>query len=129
MTVKCIVNTAGRKIDMPVMVLYKDKDIPAAVAESLAEEMAAVTQDLLDAKIEVRAVEPVYRFNANEIHVEMRFRDFGDWSDEQLKTYHEAIIKCMGEVLDRQGVGCTYSFYIIPSVPPRSIWAQAKTGN
>lgn len=112
---------------MPVMVLYKEKSIPNAVAADISTTTAAITHDLLDAKIEVRVIEPVYAYNANEIHLEMRFRDFGEWTDEKLADYHEEIMSNLGEVLRSHHIKCTYSFYIIPSTPPRSMWAQGTT--
>jgi hypothetical protein len=113
---------------MPVMVLYKDKDIPLAVVKVVIKEIALVTHELLDAKIEVRVVEPVYRFNANEIHIEMRFRDFGEWSNAKLEAYHSAVMEQGVKVLREHKVLCAYSFYIIPTTPPRSLWAQVKIG-
>jgi hypothetical protein len=112
---------------MPVMVLYKDKSISNEVVAEMANALAAATQKRLKAKIEVRALEPVYRFNANEVHIEMRFRDFGDYTDEQLEHYHSEVMTKLGDILKKHKVICSYSFYILPSLPPRSLWAQGST--
>lgn len=114
---------------MPVMVLYKGQKINVSVTESIARALADVTKQQLDAAIEVRVVETVYAYNANEIHIEMQFRDFGEWTNEQIATYHEAVMGVIGKELKQAGVVCAYSFYIIPSTPPRSIWAQDKSGD
>lgn len=111
---------------MPVMVLYKDKSIATAVSEGIAEAVAAVTDKELKAKVEVRVIEPVTSFNSNEIHLEMRYREFMEWSEQQLASYHKAVMAAIGEVLKSENIKCAYSFYILPSTPPRSIWAQDK---
>lgn len=112
---------------MPVMVLYKEKNIPVKICASIANELARVTDNLLGAKIEMRVIETVYTYNSNEIHVEMRFRDFNEWSDQKLNNYHNEVMKCIGKVLKTNKIKCSYSFYIIPSTPPRSIWEQNKS--
>jgi hypothetical protein len=109
------------------MVFYKDKSIPGEVAADVTQALADVTSAVLDAKMEVRVVEPVQSFNANEIHIEMRFRDFMEWDDDALQQYHDKIMAAIGDVLKSHGVSCRYSFYIVPSLPPRSIWAQSKS--
>ena len=111
---------------MPVMMLYKDKKIPVDVAIKVADLLATMTSEKLNAKVEVRVVEPIYSHNANELHIEMRFRDFGEWSDKQIADYHDAVMQAIGNTLKEQGVKCAYSFYIVPSKPPRSMWAQEK---
>ena len=113
---------------MPVIVLYKEKEIPTKVTTEIATSLAALTNEMLKAKIEVRVLEPVDSYNANEVHLEMRFRDFGEWSDDQLSTYHKAAMDLIGRVLASAGIRCSYSLYILPSDPKRSIWDQAKTG-
>ena len=112
---------------MPVMVFYKDRVISTAVAAEIAEEIAKETKTLLNAAIEVRVVEPVYSFNANEIHIEMQFRDLNDWDEKQLASYHKAIMASIENVLKANNIHCQYSFYIVPSQPPKSIWAQGKS--
>lgn len=112
---------------MPVMVLYSAKDIPVAVIADISKGVATLSTELLDASIEVRALQPVYAYNANEIHLEMGFRDFGEWSDERLADYHMQVMAKLGEVLSAHKLHCSYSFYIVPSAPPRAIWAQDKT--
>ncbi|MEK7571605.1 MAG: hypothetical protein AAB553_05005 [Patescibacteria group bacterium] len=109
------------------MVFYKDRDIKASIAEDVTKEVAETTQKLLAAKIEMRIIEPVATFNANPIHIEMQFRDFGDWSEKQLEDYHAEIMKSIGKVLKKNKITTQYSFYILPSLPPRSIWAQEKS--
>lgn len=112
---------------MPVMVLYKEKSIAATVAADICQKLAAITKALLQAKIEVRVLEPVSAYNANEIHVEMRFRDVNDWTEDDLQHYHSEVMDGIKYVLKEHGTKCSYSFYIIPSLPPRSIWSQQKT--
>lgn len=111
---------------MPVMVFYKDKGIPDAAAEAVIQEIADLTRTDLDAKIEVRVLEPKFSFNANEVHIEMRFRDFDEWTDEQVTQYHQKVMAGIGRVLKKHKASCQYSFYIIPTMPPRSLWAQGK---
>ena len=111
---------------MPVMVFYKDKSISDKVAADVTQAVADVTDVVLDAKIEIRVIEPTQSFNANEVHIEMRFRDFKEWDDEALQQYHDRIMTAIGDVLKSHAVSCQYSFYIVPSLPPRSIWAQNK---
>ena len=113
---------------MPVMVLYKDKKIPLTIADDIATKTAKITHELaVDSAIEVRTLEPASTFNANEIHLEMAFRDFGDWSDEQLADYHEKVMSIIGAILKRHKLEAAFSFYILPTQPPRSIWAQSST--
>lgn len=109
---------------MPVMIFYKDKNIDISVAKAIAESLAKVTKQTLDASIEVRVVEPQYTYNSNEIHVEMRFRDFDEYSDKRLEEYHSIAMETVGQVLKKKGIKCQYSFYIIPTQPPRSMWSQ-----
>lgn len=111
---------------MPVMVFYKDKSIEPEAAQEVMEALANVTSAELDAKIEVRVVEPVLSFNANKVHVEMRFRDFGEYTDKMLEEYHTKAMAAIGAALKKHNVACQYSFYIVPSMPPRSLWAQGK---
>lgn len=113
---------------MPVMVLYKEKSISLDVTEAISKELADLTKADLDAAIEVRVVDVVQSHNANDIHIEMQFRDFKQWSDKRLEEYHAKVMSKIGDVLSAHDVKCAYSFYIIPSNPPRSIWAQNKTG-
>jgi hypothetical protein len=108
------------------MIMYKDKSVSDNVCEPIAHAIAQITDSLLDAKIELRIVETIFAFNANEVHIEMRFRDFGEWSDRQLEDYHKKIMASLGDILKEHHISCSYSFYIIPSVPPRSIWSQDK---
>jgi hypothetical protein len=112
---------------MPVMVLYKDKSISVRTAEAISQAVADVTNEKLKAKIEVRVIEPVASFHPNEIHLEMRYREFNEWSDEQIEDYHQSVMVVIGKVLADNDVDCAYSFYILPSAPPRSIWAQGKS--
>lgn len=112
---------------MPVTVFYKDKSVPHGAAEEVMRELADATSSMLDAKIEVRVIEPVQSLNANAVHIEMRFRDFGEYSDKQLQQYHQKAMAAIGEALKKHDVKCQYSFYIIPSMPPRSIWAQERS--
>ena len=109
------------------MVFYKDKIIPLLVASEISEELAVVTDAVLKAKIEVRILEPIYMFNANEIHIEVRFRDFNEWSNKQLEDYHGKTMKMIKKILQKHKIKCQYSFYILPSMPPRSIWTQEKS--
>jgi hypothetical protein len=111
---------------MPVMVLYQTREFPKEVLEGIANLLASVTHDQLDAKIELRALRTEYSFNANEIHIEMRFRDFGEWSSDQLTQYHETVMTQLSDVLRQHDFEGAFSFYILPSNPPRSLWAQAK---
>jgi hypothetical protein len=69
---------------MPVMVLYKEKSIDLVVTEELMQAVAGVTDKELSAKIEVRVIEPVQTFNANGLHLEMRFRELNEWTDSEL---------------------------------------------
>jgi hypothetical protein len=112
---------------MPVMILYKNKSVSVKITDAMSLAIAKVTDELLKAKIEVRVLEPVSAYNANEIHLEMRFRDFGEWDDKQLENYHRSVMQVIGAVLKKHEIKCSYSFYILPSTPPRSIWAQAKS--
>lgn len=113
---------------MPVMVFYKDKSVKAEAAEEIMQVLADVTDEILKAKIEVRVVEPVLQSpNANAVHIEVRFRDFGEYGDQQLEQYHDKVMAAIGEALKKHQVDCHYSFYIVPSMPPRSIWAQGRT--
>ncbi|HUD11718.1 MAG TPA: hypothetical protein VMS08_04875 [Candidatus Saccharimonadia bacterium] len=111
---------------MPVMVLYKDKRISLSVAAQVTKTLADVTKAELGAPIEVRIVEPVDTYNANELHIEMGFRDFGEWTDKQLENYHASVMKQIEVTLRAEHVACAFSFYIVPSMPPRSLWAQTK---
>ena len=111
---------------MPVMILYETKPFPSAMLNEIAQSIASLTKEQLDAKIELRVVQTVFAYNANEIHLEMRFRDFGDWTNEQLTDYHVAVMSKLGNILSRHKITGSYSFYIIPSTPPRSIWDQGK---
>ena len=112
---------------MPVMVFYKDKSITAEAAQEVMQALADTTSSVLQAKIEVRVVEPVQSFNANDIHIEVRFRDFGEYKDDDLQRYHDEIMAAIGQALKKHGVKSQYSFYIVPSLPPRSIWAQGHS--
>lgn len=112
---------------MPVMVLYKDKKIPAEIADDISSELARITDEMLKGKIEVRTIEPVGSYNANPIHLEMRFRDFAEWPDSELEKYHKSVMELIGRILEKKEIACAYSFYIIPSMPPRSKWAQAES--
>lgn len=111
---------------MPVMVFYKEKQIPTEIATKISEEIAQATKSLLNAAIEVRIIEPLATFNANEIHIEMQFRDFNEWDARQLEKYHNEIMELIGKILKNNTLHCSYSFYIVPSNPPKSIWAQNK---
>ncbi len=112
---------------MPVMVLYQTRPFPEEVLEDIAHSLASLTNKQLSSKIELRAVQTTYSFNANEIHIEMRFRDFGEWSDKLMADYHAAVMKELGNIFNKHAIECAYSFYIVPSAPPRSIWGQANT--
>jgi hypothetical protein len=112
---------------MPVMVMYKDKSIPGDVSAAISEELARITQNLLKAASEIRVVEPVQAFNANEVHIEVRFRHTNEYPNELLKKYHEAVMFGIDAVLTQHDVKCAYSFYIIPTLAPPAIWGQAKT--
>ncbi len=112
---------------MPVMVFYKDKTIPTTAANDVIQELADITEAELQAKIEVRVVEPIQTYNANEVHIEVRFRDFGEYTDQVLQNYHDRIMAGIGKALKKHKLTCQYSFYIVPTMPPRSIWAQNKS--
>lgn len=109
------------------MVFYKDKSVSLDVAEQVSKGLAKVSKEILDAAIEVRVVTTEYAYNANEVHIEVRFRDFAEYSDDKISTYHDAVMKEIGLILKANKVACRYSFYIIPTMPPRSMWAQAKS--
>jgi hypothetical protein len=112
---------------MPVMIMYKAKSIPNDVSAAISEELSKVTRNLLKEAIEVRVIEHVQVYNANELHVEVRFRNTSQYSDELLQKYHEAVMFGIDAVLTQQDIKCAYSFYIIPSLAPPAIWGQAKT--
>jgi hypothetical protein len=115
-----------KALAMPVMIFYKDKKVTAAAAQDVMQVLADVTARELQAKMEVRVVEPVMSLNANAVHIEMRFRDFNEWTDETLQSYHEKMMAKIGEALSSHDFHGQYSFYIVPSMPPRSIWSQGK---
>jgi hypothetical protein len=112
---------------MPVMVFYKDPSISLEAAQHITQALAKITKEILDAAIEVRVIEPEYTFNSNEVHIEVKFRDFGEYSDEKLATYHQSAMDKIGDSLKKHSIKCSYSFYIIPTPTPRSMWAQAKS--
>lgn len=115
---------------MPVMVFYKDKNVPLEAAKDVMKALSEVTDEVLAAKIEVRVVEPVLlSANANPVHIEVRFRDFGEYTDEQLQLYHDKAMTAIGDGLRDYKLRGKYSFYIVPSMPPRSIWAQGELGS
>ena len=111
---------------MPVVVFYKDKKISDDVARRIINVLAEVSKDSLKAAIEVRVVEPVISYNANEIHLEMSFRDLGEWSVDQLKAYHHEVMADIKQLLLAAGVKCAFSFYITPQPSPPAIWEQIK---
>jgi hypothetical protein len=111
---------------MPVTVLYETREFSRNFLDDLTQSIAEFTAGQLAAKIEVRVVQTVYAYNANELHLEMRFRDFGDWTDEQLAKYHAAVMTKIGDTLGKHGESAAYSFYVLPSVPPRSLWDQGR---
>jgi methionine synthase II (cobalamin-independent) len=112
---------------MPVMVMYRDKIIDDKVCADVAEAIAQLSDKLLNAKIELRVLDTTYAYNSNKLHLEMRFRDFNEWSDSQLEDYHQQVMDILGDTLKAHSVKCGYSFYIIPSIPPRSIWSQDES--
>jgi hypothetical protein len=111
---------------MAVMVLYKDPRISLNIARAVMKMLAQTSREMLDTAIEVRVVEPLASHNANELHVDMHFRDFGDWSDELLADYHAAVMRQFYALLVERNIKCAYSFFIFPSDLPRSIWGQEK---
>ena len=111
---------------MPVMVLYKDKSVPTSVAHDVSDALGRITREKLGESYEVRVIEPVAAYNANPVHIEIRFRDFGAWSDQFLSDYHKELLDAIGQVYKAHGLHEQYSVYILPSLPPRSLWSQGQ---
>ncbi|HUD11854.1 MAG TPA: hypothetical protein VMS08_05565 [Candidatus Saccharimonadia bacterium] len=106
------------------MVLYKDKSVPLAAAKDMSDALGAITREMLGESYEVRVIEPLAAYNANEVHIEIRFRDFGTWTDELLADYHARVMKQIKAVFTRHQLKGQFSVYLLPSQPPRSIWSQ-----
>jgi hypothetical protein len=111
---------------MPVMVLYKDKSVPLVAAHDMSDALGRITREKLGESYEVRVIEPVASYNANPVHIEIRFRDFGTWSDQLLADYHKEALAAVGQVFKSHGLHGQFSVYILPSLPPRSLWAQEQ---
>ena len=108
------------------MVLYRDKKITQSAIQEIMEELGRTTDALLKAKIEVRVFDVMQSYNANELHIEMRFRDFKEWSDSDLENYHKQVMSMLDGVLNKHNLAIAYSFYIVPTTPPRSMWDQGR---
>jgi len=111
---------------MPVMVMYKDKSVTDAASTDIMQALSAATRELLDSASEIRVIEPLTARNANIVHIEIRFRDFGDWPDKLLADYHESLMARIKQVFETHHMRGQFSVYILPSLPPRSIWSQTK---